>query len=87
MHPKERKMYQWSVAHEMAELSNLERSQFGDAERLRAEAIEEWEEQHPSLLAKVISIFRPQPEALIARSAVEAELIGAINAGRGRDAA
>jgi len=80
-------MYQWSIAHEMAELSNLERSQFGDAERLRAQAIEEWEDEHPSFLAKVISIFRPQPEPLIARSAVEAELIGMMNSGRDRDAA
>ena len=80
-------MYQWSVAHEMAELSRLERNRFGDAERLRAEAIEEWEDEHPSFFAKVISMFRPQPEALIARSAVEAELIGMMNSGRDRDAA
>lgn len=70
-------MYQWSLARELVELGEFN-SEFSDIERLRAEALEEWESERPSLLQRIISVFTPAPGPLIARSAIEAELIGAV---------
>jgi hypothetical protein len=70
-------MYQWNVAQELAEVGNLEHT-YGEADRLRAEALEDWHEEHPSLLTRFIRVFRREPEPFVARSRTETDIIRAL---------
>jgi hypothetical protein len=70
-------MYQWTIAQEIAELGALEH-RYGDAERIRAEALEDWREEHPSLLTRLTRLFRREPEPFVARNRTETDMIRAL---------
>ncbi len=73
-------MYQLYQAQEQADLYDIENRPFSEAQRLRIEFLEDLEGGEPSLLDRIVSIFRPTTEEVMDREAAEADIAAAVGA-------